>query len=210
MRSPRTNAIQSRWRSPSSTTSCRTKYDAGGLRRFEPAAAFDVLDLNPSNSMRWNVRSGFERRRWERRPHARACAASCARMRGQSTAWCGFRKANQTCRGAPIARQSRFITRWRRMDVSTRDSAVMLRAPRARSAILVLAHRESDDFAPFGELDYSDAVGPTVHLPTSRRQIDPWASHGVVETDNAFYRNVDQGEMTRALASAPQRAFGTN
>jgi hypothetical protein len=82
------------------------------------------------------------------------------------------------------------------------DACLRSDAASAESAVrdLVLAHRESDDFAPFGGADYSDAIGPTVHLPTSRRQIDPWASQGVVETDNAFYRNVDQSAMTRALS----------
>ncbi len=65
---------------------------------------------------------------------------------------------------------------------------------------LVLAHSERDDFEPFGGADYSDAAGPTVHLPTSRGQIDPWAAAGVSETDNAFYRKVDEGAMTRVLA----------
>jgi hypothetical protein len=64
----------------------------------------------------------------------------------------------------------------------------------------VLAHRESGEFAPFGDADYSDAAGPTVHLPTSRREIDPWASAGMSETDNDFYRKVDQGSMTRVIA----------
>jgi hypothetical protein len=38
-----------------------------------------------------------------------------------------------------------------------------------------------------------------VHLPTTRGQIDPWASAGVTETDNDFYRIVDEAEMTRVL-----------
>jgi hypothetical protein len=67
-------------------------------------------------------------------------------------------------------------------------------------ANLVLAHRESGGFAPFGSADYSDAIGPTIHLPTSRKQIDPWAAAGVTETDNAFYRKVDEAKMTGVLA----------
>ena len=65
---------------------------------------------------------------------------------------------------------------------------------------LVLAHAERSDFKPFGDADYSDAVGPTVHLPTSRAQIDPWSAAGVTETENAFYRRVDEAAMTRVLA----------
>ena len=65
---------------------------------------------------------------------------------------------------------------------------------------LVLAHSERKDFTPFGDADYSDAAGPTVHLPTTRHQIDPWAGAGISETDNAFYRKVDEDAMTRVLA----------
>ena len=61
-----------------------------------------------------------------------------------------------------------------------------MRRPRAVRG-LVLAHAKATSFGPFGGADYSDAAGPTVHLPTSRNQIDPWASAGVSETHNDFY-----------------------
>jgi hypothetical protein len=65
---------------------------------------------------------------------------------------------------------------------------------------LVVAHRESDGFLPFDGSDYSDAVGPTVHLPLSQKQIDPWRQKGISETDNAFYRAVDGDRLTHAIA----------
>jgi hypothetical protein len=82
------------------------------------------------------------------------------------------------------------------------NSTVRSDAAAAEHAVshLVLAHRESSGFAPFGGADYSDAVGPTIHLPTSHKQIDPWAKAGMSETDNAFYKKVDQDAMTRVLA----------
>ncbi len=64
---------------------------------------------------------------------------------------------------------------------------------------LVLAHRESHGFAPFGGSDYSDAAGPTVHLPTAKNQIDPWAP-AISETDNAFYKATDAADLVNALA----------
>jgi hypothetical protein len=67
-------------------------------------------------------------------------------------------------------------------------------------ADIVLAHKESAAFAPFGGADYRDAAGPTVHLPTTPRQIDPWAAHGVSETDNQFYKAVDGDAVADALA----------
>jgi hypothetical protein len=65
---------------------------------------------------------------------------------------------------------------------------------------LVLAHRESRDFSVFDDANYRDAAGPTIHVPTSRSQIDPWASKGITETHNAFYDAVDQGKLVRAIA----------
>ena len=84
-----------------------------------------------------------------------------------------------------------------RLDRTLRDDAAS-----ARDAVgnLVLAHRESGGFAPFDGADYTDAAGPTVHFPTTRGQIDPWADQGVSETNNSFYRNVDQDALTRVIA----------
>ena len=84
--------------------------------------------------------------------------------------------------------------------LSARRSRATRGPPPRRYARSLLSHRESDDFKAFGGSDYSDAVGPTVHLPTSRRQIDPWASAGVTETDNAFYDAVDEDAMTRVIS----------
>jgi hypothetical protein len=81
------------------------------------------------------------------------------------------------------------------------DGTLQRDAKAAAQAVgdLVLAHRESASFEPFGGADYSDAVGPTIHLPTTRGQVDPWAAAGVSETDNDFYRNVDEAAMTHVL-----------
>ena len=62
-----------------------------------------------------------------------------------------------------------------------------------------LAHGESDGFEPFGGADYRDAVGPTVHFPVTRGQIDAWAPE-IRETDNAFYRAVGGDRVARAIA----------
>jgi hypothetical protein len=82
------------------------------------------------------------------------------------------------------------------------DASVRRDAKTASDAVrdLVLAHRESGAFAAFGDADYSDAAGPTIHAPVKRAQIDPWASKGISETDNAFYRTVDQDKLTHAIA----------
>jgi len=65
---------------------------------------------------------------------------------------------------------------------------------------LVMAHKESRSFGPFDGSSYADAAGPTVHAPLSAKQIDPWASNGISETNNAFYDSVDQAKFVRAVA----------
>ena len=65
---------------------------------------------------------------------------------------------------------------------------------------LVVAHKESRSYEPFGGSDYRDAVGPTVHLPTTQGQIDPWASQGISETKNAFYKETDGRAAAGVLA----------
>jgi hypothetical protein len=71
----------------------------------------------------------------------------------------------------------------------------------ARNAVAgtVLAHRESDDFAPFNDADYSDAYGPTVHFPVTPKQIDGWAPQ-MSETDNAFYKSVGGAALAKVIA----------
>jgi hypothetical protein len=66
-------------------------------------------------------------------------------------------------------------------------------------AALVLAHKESAHFAPFDNSSYRDAAGPTIHVPVTSKQIDPWAPK-VSETDNAFYRDTDAAKVAGALA----------
>lgn len=74
-----------------------------------------------------------------------------------------------------------------RLDAHTR--ALAQKAAAAIEAT-VLAHRESDDFVPFGGSNYADAAGPTVHFPVTDGQLDPWAPQ-VSETDNTFFKSVD-------------------
>jgi hypothetical protein len=177
-----------------------TRYDAGNFGGFGPAAAFDVLDLDP---------------------HKIGSAESAIKRLNDDVA----KSAGDPDVRAAIRQDARSIDGMVRFPESTRDmpwradrpamayydalahdgrlnAAVRNDAAQAKDAVskLVLAHKESSNFAPFGGADYSDAAGPTVHLPTSRKQIDPWAKAGVSETDNAFYHKVDQDAMTRVLA----------
>ncbi|MBV9332380.1 MAG: hypothetical protein JO146_00080 [Candidatus Eremiobacteraeota bacterium] len=177
----------------------RTKYDAGDFGGFAPAAAFDVLDLDPakigkaevaikrlnddvaSDAATGSMRSAL-------REDVRAIPGMVRFPHGNALPWRADRPA--------IAVYDTLAGDGRLNDRIRNDALA------AKNAVgdLVLAHRESDGFGPFGGADYSDAAGPTIHLPTSRKQIDPWASAGVTETDNAFYRKVDEGKMTAVLA----------
>jgi hypothetical protein len=63
---------------------------------------------------------------------------------------------------------------------------------------LVLAHSESHGFAPFDGADYRDAVGPTVHFPVTPGQVDPWLPK-MTETHTAFYKEVGAAKLDQAL-----------
>ena len=47
---------------------------------------------------------------------------------------------------------------------------------------------------------YADAAGPTIHAPVKNAQVDPWAGAGITETNNAFYKAVDQDKLARLVA----------
>ncbi len=73
------------------------------------------------------------------------------------------------------------------------------RAAADATRALVMAHKESRGFGPFDGSSYADAVGPTIHVPLSSKQVDPWAPK-ISETNNAFYDTVDQAKFVRAVA----------
>jgi hypothetical protein len=83
-----------------------------------------------------------------------------------------------------------------KLPAQLRDGA---RAAAGATRALVLAHKESRNFAPFDGASYTDATGPTIHAPLSTKQVDPWAPK-ISETHNAFYDAVDQAKFVRAVA----------
>jgi hypothetical protein len=177
----------------------RTKYDAGDLGGFGPAAAFDVLDLDPAK-MR-GAEAAIKRLNDDvaaaaKGPDVRATVREDARAIDGMVRF-GATRDMPWRADRPAMAFYDTLAGDGRLDARLRSDA---RAAQRAVGDLVLAHRESSKFSPFGGADYSDAVGPTVHLPTSRKQIDPWARAGVSETDNAFYKNADQYAMTRVLA----------
>jgi hypothetical protein len=175
------------------------KYDAvfGPLR---PAAAFDVLDLDPAKIAR--TKEAIRRFNDDASAAAKD-AATRAALRDDVGASEGMVRFPEAGKNMPWHADRPAIAVYGAIASDTRLAATLReRAGVARDAVsdLVLAHRESRDFGAFDDADYRDAVGPTIHLPLSRGQIDPWAANGISETKNAFYDVVDEGKLVRAIA----------
>jgi hypothetical protein len=177
----------------------RTMKTVYGLRSFDgfsPAAAFDVIDLDPK-------KAGAVQSTVRTLDSALTKAAANATQRRaileDAKAVDGMVRDDDT--GLPWHADRPAIELYQtfasdgRLSASVRDAAA-----KAASAIgaTVLAHAESDAFEPFSGKSYTDAVGPTVHFPTSRKQIDPWKPQ-MSETDNAFYKAVGADKLTHAL-----------
>jgi len=165
---------------------------------WSPAAAFDVLDLDPKKIA--SIESGVENL-------DRALVAAA----GDRSARAAIREDAKAIDGMVRFPKGRHLP-WRAdrpalglYDTFAEDGRlpanVRTAAQAAAAAIrqTVLAHRESGDFAPFADADYGDAVGPTVHFPVNGAQIDPWAPK-ISETDNAFYKAVGADKLSKVLA----------
>ncbi len=176
-----------------------TSYGGPGFEPFTPAAAFDVLDLAPAKlgAAERAIRS-FNDDASAATKDATVRAALRADVKGvdgmvrfpdatPDMPWHADRPAIAVY--DRIAKDSRLSDRIRN-DATTASQAVRN---------LVLAHRESSSFDPFGGSSYKDAAGPTIHDPVTRKQIDPWAP-AVSETKNRFYTATDQGAFVRAIA----------
>jgi hypothetical protein len=175
-----------------------TTYGPAEDGAFAPAAAFDLIDCAPRKiaAVESAVRAldaaltTAAHDRAERgaiRQDARAIDGMVRFPEGKGLPWRADRPAIELYR--TFAQDGRL------------GPNVRTAATRAADAIAstVLAHRESDDFAPFNDADYSDAYGPTIHFPVNHKQIDAWAPQ-VSETDNAFYKSVGAADLAKAVA----------
>lgn len=174
----------------------RASYGEGD-EKWHPAAAFDVLDLAPDKiaRMEQSVKTFND---------TVAQAAHHPDVR---------REVRADVRDLPgMARFTRSTMPWHAdrpalgvygtiADDATLPDDVRSAARDAHAAVgaLVLSHRESADFEPYGDKSYRDAAGPTAHFPLTKKQVDPWSPQ-VAETTNAFYNTVDGAKLTRALA----------
>jgi hypothetical protein len=177
----------------------QTEYRFGGLGGFAPAAAFDVLDLDGAKIAKAEsaIKTFNDAAVAATRDNGVRAALrdDIGSVKGMARIPDGGRLPWQADRSAIGIYDA--VTRDSRLDGALRNDA---RTASQAVRGLVLAHAENRSFAPFGGSNYSDAVGPTIHAPLDRKQIDPWAKAGISETDNAFYHSTDQDKVVRALA----------
>ncbi len=180
-------------------TVMNTRYAGPGFEPFAPAAAFDVLDLAPAK-----LATAERAIRTFNDDATSAAKDSSARsaLRGDVGDVQGMVRFPDATPDMPWHADRPAIAVYDRIASDARLSdAVRTDAAKASAAVnsLVLAHRESTSFDPFGGSNYKDAAGPTIHDPVTRKQIDPWAP-AVSETKNRFYVATDQDAFAHAIA----------
>lgn len=165
---------------------------------WKPAAAFDVLDLDPAKMRR--VESAVKTLNDDIAGHSSDAKAIDA-IRNDARSIDGMVRFPGST-GMPWHADRPAIALYDklakdgRLDAALRDDA--LQAERAVNA-LVVAHKESRDFAPFDHAGYADAAGPTVHFPINPRQVDPWGPR-ISETHNRFFDETDAAAAERVIA----------
>ncbi|MBV8639396.1 MAG: hypothetical protein JO322_15050 [Candidatus Eremiobacteraeota bacterium] len=180
-------------------TVMNTRYGAPGFEPFAPAAAFDVLDLSPAKlaTAERAIKSfNDDAVSSAKDPDARAALRDDVRQVD------GMVRFPEATPDMPWHADRPAMAVYNTIANDTRLSdTVRSDAAEASAAVrgLVLAHRESASFDPFGGSNYKDAAGPTIHDPLTRKQIDPWAP-AVSETKNRFYVATDQDAFARAIA----------
>ena len=175
------------------------RYGSGGLA-WGPAAAFDVLDVS-AEKMR-PVEAAVKSFNDAAARAALSDVSARADLRADAAAVKGMTRFPEATPDMPWHADRPAIALYDTIAGDGRlEPALRQAAKEAERAVAatVVAHAEKRDFAPFGGADYSDAVGPTVHVPVTRRQIDPWAPK-VSETHNPFYKETDGALLAGALA----------
>lgn len=174
------------------------KYGMGG-QTWGPAAAFDVLDLDRSklHNVEASVKAlndGIVARKNDR--------SEISAIREDAASVQGMVRFNAATPDMPWHSDRPAIALYNALASDARLDGGLRSAAKVAAqgvASLVLAHQESRDFQPFDGSSYADAVGPTVHFPLDKAQIDPWAPH-VTETHNRFFAATDAAAAERVIA----------
>jgi hypothetical protein len=164
---------------------------------YTPAAAMDVLDLDPQKIAA--MRTAVKQLDGALGDAARSSDASAGVILEDARSVAGMVRFDQG--GLPWHADRPAIELYDTFAGDERlSNGVLSAAALASHAVgdLVLAHKESADFGPFGGQSYRDAVGPTVHFATSRGELNPWAPK-VTETHTAFYKEVGAAKLDHAL-----------
>jgi hypothetical protein len=178
-------------------TVMRTRYQTPFGESFGTAAAFDVLDCSSDKI------ANADRTIKAFNDAVAADSADRATIRRDVASVDGMVRFSEATPDMPWHADRPAIAVYSTIASDGRLPAQLRADARAASdatRALVMAHKESRAFGPFDGSSYADAAGPTIHAPLSAKQIDPWASDGISETNNAFYDSVDQAKFVRAVA----------
>ena len=175
----------------------RQTYGSGAFG-WQPAAAFDVLDLDPGK--RAAVETGVKA--FNDAVATRASnAAEVQALREDASSIQGMVRFHEATPDMPWHADRPAIALYDTIANDARlDPQLRSSAKDAEKAVraLVLAHTESSAFGPFDGADYRDAIGPTVHFPATAKQVDPWAPR-ITETHNRFFDETDAARAFSAL-----------
>ncbi len=163
---------------------------------FGTAAAFDVLDCSPEKL------ANVERAIKTFNDIVASDTADRAALRRDIASVKGMVRFPEATPDMPWHADRPAIAMYDRIAADTNVSSQLRDVARTAAdatRALVLAHKESREFEPFGGASYADAAGPTIHAPLSPKALDPWAPK-ISETHNAFYDAVDQAKFVRAVA----------
>jgi hypothetical protein len=167
---------------------------------YKPAAAFDVIDLDPQKigAMRNAVRTldrtiatdaGASQRVASEIRRDATGVDGMVRFDGGGLPWHADRPAEALYDA--FAKDAQLPDDLRTAAGAARDAV----------GATVIAHAESKAFGPFDDASYADAAGPTVHFAVDADQRDPWAPK-ISETGTAFYKAVGADGVDRALGTA--------
>ena len=176
----------------------REKYGSD-WQTWNPAAAFDVLDLDASKMQ--GVEASVKTLNDDIAAR-KSNRSEVAAIRQDAKSVAGMVRFPEATKDMPWHADRPAVALYdtlandSRLDDALRNDAKS--AARSVSSI-VLAHKESRDFEPFDGSNYADAVGPTVHFPVNAKQIDPWAPH-VSETHNRFFAATDAAAAEGVIA----------
>ena len=189
----------SKWPAAVVDSTMRARY---GSPAYHPAAAFDVLDLNAEKIARVRTAVGDLNAAVSGLREDANGAEMLADVRSDVRSVRGMVRFDRSGdmpwhADRPAEAVYDAIASDARLPANLRSDA---RAAQEAVAALVLAHRESPDFVPFHAC-YSDAAGPTAHLPVTRQSYDAWAGGGVTETHNDFYEAVHGRDFARAIGA---------